>query len=244
MLQLRCPHWLRRPPQQQPRVGLDSSLSAIDHPTDPSNLSRIEAVRRMMSRHMADHTGVERVNQLHAALFKAVVRSFQHMLLDPGSRTQLWSRELARAFRTRRLFNPAWACTATFRTWPDLNHALALDKGGARRGRLANELQTSFKRPKAHFPRSCTKSAWRVTPQYCPGRTTGGVGVTQKAGAFSKLAENVLVTLLTLLFSLGRRSTPTAASRLICHALTPSFKLPLSQSSSVLRTACLSCKVS
>ena len=71
MLQLRCPHWLRRPPQQQPRVSLDSLLSAIDHPTDPSNLSRIEAVRRMMSRHMADHTGVEGVNQLHAALFKA-----------------------------------------------------------------------------------------------------------------------------------------------------------------------------
>ena len=53
MLLLRCPHWLRRPPQQQPRVSLDSLLSTLDHPTDPSHLSRIEAVRRMMSRHMA-----------------------------------------------------------------------------------------------------------------------------------------------------------------------------------------------
>ena len=82
MLQLRCPHWIRRPTQQPPRVSLDSLLSALDNPTDPFCLGQIAAVRQAVSRHMADRTGVEGVNQLHTALcFRPAVKSFRHMRL-------------------------------------------------------------------------------------------------------------------------------------------------------------------
>eukprot|EP00439_Symbiodinium_sp_Y106_P072520 s514_g13.t1 len=42
-----------------------------------------DAVRRMMSRHMADHSGVEGVNQLHAALFQACCQVFPARAAPP-----------------------------------------------------------------------------------------------------------------------------------------------------------------
>eukprot|EP00439_Symbiodinium_sp_Y106_P075733 s1215_g15.t1 len=76
VLQLRCPHWVKRPTRSPPQISIDSVLQALDHPTVPAHLQRIATVRQAVSRHMATVGGITGVEQLHTVLFQACCQAF------------------------------------------------------------------------------------------------------------------------------------------------------------------------
>ena len=83
VLQLRCPHWVKRPTRSPPQISIDSVLQALDHPTVPEHLQRIAMVRQAVSRHMATVGGITGVEQLHTVLFQACCQASLNKKLRP-----------------------------------------------------------------------------------------------------------------------------------------------------------------
>ncbi|CAE7298476.1 acnA, partial [Symbiodinium microadriaticum] len=152
LLVLRCPHWVRQPPQVRPSIDREALLAALETPTDPEHLAQTASVRQAVAGHMATTSGIQGVSTLHHTLFQVCSTIFPaqkkqralHPLQTPevqqGIKT-MW--EQWRAFKKIRK-NGLRGWFAAWKSWKSFDRqyrAHQLRCRQARRAKLLNAME-------------------------------------------------------------------------------------------------------
>ena len=176
LLVLRCPHWVRQPPQVRPSIDREALLAALETPTDPEHLAQTASVRQAVAGHMATTSGIQGVSTLHHTLFQVCSTIFPaqkkqralHPLQTPevqqGIKT-MW--EQWRAFKKIRK-NGLRGWFAAWKSWKSFDRqyrAHQLRCRQARRAKLLNAMEEAQDCAHRHDSRGLYQIVKRIAPK-------------------------------------------------------------------------------
>ena len=176
LLSLRCPHWVRQPPQARPSIDRETLLAALDRPMDPQYLPKIASVRQAMARHMATTSGIQGVSTLHNILFQVCSEIFpaqkQQRALHPWQTPEvqqgikvMWAQW--RAFKKIRK-NGLQGWFAAWKAWKSFDRhyrAHQLRCRQARRAKLLRAMDDAQDCAKRHDSRGLYQIVKRIAPK-------------------------------------------------------------------------------